>query len=301
MQMDKFSELKAFVSVVDLGSFSAASDQLGVTKSSISKKVSSLEARLSVKLLNRTTRRLSVTELGRVYYQKASKLLQDWDEADSLISQGNEKAQGMLKVTAPVIFGARHLSCLLKQYMDDNEEVCLSLDLNDKHVNIVEEGFDMAIRIGVLPDSNLVAKKLAPIKRQLYASQEYIEKNGNPDRPEELIKHSMLNHVSAGKHLSFADKHGDLHTVQPSVKLTVNNGDVLMRAVKEGMGISLLPTYLTTGACKRGELIPIMTNFHVPDFTLYAVYPQTRYLPSRVSKLINLLEDSFSGEPYWDA
>ncbi len=298
--MDKLSELKAFVSVVDLGSFSAASDQLGVTKSSVSKKVSSLEARLSVKLLNRTTRRLSVTELGRTYYQKATKLIQDWDEADALISQGNENVHGVLKVTAPVTFGARHLNCLLKQYMDDNKGIKLRLDLSDKHVNIVEEGFDIAIRIGVLPDSNLVAKRLAPIRRKLYASKEYIEKYGSPANPEELITHSMLNHVSAGKHLSLVDKLGDVHTIQPSVKLTVNNGDVLLCAVKESMGVSLLPTYLTQGACQKGELIPIMTDFSVPDFTLYAVYPQTRYLPSRTRKLIDLLESNFSGEPYWD-
>lgn len=298
--MDKFSELKAFVSVVELGSFSAAADQLCMTKSSISKKVSALERRLSVKLLNRTTRRLSITEPGKVYYCKVKKIIQDCDEADSVVSQDNEMLKGILKITAAVTFSSHHLNPVIKQYMEENENISLNISLSDNHVNLVEEGVDLAIRIGVLPGSGLMTKRLAPIKRQLYASPDYIKKHGCPEKPKDLIHHTVLNHTSTGRALCFIDKDGNEKNVYTSMKCSINSGDMLVSAVANGQGIAVLSTYVTYKECNVSSLVPIMLDYSIPEFSLYAVYPQTQYLPYKVRKLIELLEETFGETPYWD-
>ncbi len=298
--MNRYSELKAFVTVVDLGSFSAASKQLGTTKSSVSKGVSDLESRLSTKLLNRTTRKLSVTELGKLYYEKTKKIISDLDDADSAILQGNVTLKGTLNITASITFGLHHLKPVLTKYMQENEGISLNVDLTERRVNIVEEGIDLAIRVGVLSDSNLMARRLTPIKRQLYASKDYLEKYGYPQKPEDLLNHQMLNHVSVGKHLNFLDNDGNAHTVQAPVKLSINNADFILEAVIAGMGLAILPTYLTYKTPPEMKVVPVMQDYHLLDYSLYAIYPQTKYLPSKVRKLIDLLSEEFGDKPYWD-
>lgn len=298
--MNKLSEFKAFVSVVEHGSFSEAANQLFITKSSVSKKVSALEDRLSVKLLHRTTRRLSVTEPGKLYYDKVKKIILDCEEADEIVSKENKVLTGTLKITAPISFASHHLNPLFRRYMKENEEIFLDINLDEKNINIVEEGIDLALRIGILTDSNLMAKRLAPIKRHLYASPAYLEKFGCPQTPEELAKHTMLKHAYMGKQLYLTDKKGNEYTVQKSLKLSINHGDMLVETALKGYGIALLPTFMTHKECKEGSLVRILSAYSVPEFSLYAVYPQTQYLSLKVRKFIDLLEETFSDKPYWD-
>lgn len=298
--MSQFSELNAFVCVVDRGSFSAAAEQLGIVKSAVSKKVSELELRLGVKLLNRTTRRLNLTDSGQLFYDRAKQILHDLTEAESLVLSESTALRGTLKVAAPLSFGISHLASAINDFMLENDGIKIDVDLNDRQVNVIEEGFDLAIRIGHLKDSTLMARKLAPIKLLLCASPEYIHIWGEPKTPQDLQGHQALNYGNIGKNWRFIDSHGKACNVQVPVRMRANNGEILLDAAIAGLGVVLTPSFIAYKAIKEKRLQAIMTDYTIEDSSAYAVYPQTRFVSYRVRKFIDFLTARFAGQPYWD-
>lgn len=298
--MDRFDELNAFITVVDRGSFSAAAEQIGIVKSAVSKKVADLEGRLGIKLLNRTTRKLSLTEAGRGFYDRAKQIMHDLSEAESAVASEYAALQGTLKVAAPLSFGLRYLAPAMNEFMAENTGLKLDVDLNDRQVNVVEEGFDVAIRIGKLQDSTLMARKLATIPCYLCASPEYLEIWGEPQKPEDLQQHQGLIYANVGKHWHFNDQQGREHSVTVPMRMRTNNGDILLSAAIDGLGIVLTPSFIAHKAIQEKRLVPIMADYYVESAHAYAVYPQTRFLAHRVRKFIDFLSERFSDQPYWD-
>ena len=294
--------LEAFVTVVDTGSFSKAAERLGIARSMVSRRISELEARLGAQLLQRTTRRLSLTEEGRDFYERASRILIDLDEAEQSITTGQAALRGRLRIAAPLSFGVLHLAPALDEFARQHPELVLDIELDDRTINLVEEGFDLAIRIGHLPDSTLVARPLAPIRFAVCASAEYLRTHGEPHHPEELISHDGLVYGNLPEHLQwkFFNSEGGEVTAHPRSRLRANNGDLLLRAAIDGLGIIVTPTFISHPAIASGALIPILRHWQPQQATLYAVYASRLHLPARVRLLIEHLAQRFGDHPYWD-
>lgn len=299
--MNQFEELNSFVCVVvDRGSFTDAAYQLGVVKSAVSKKVSELENRLGVKLLNRTTRRLSLTESGKLFYDRTKQILADLSEAESSISSEYAALQGTLKVAAPLSFGLAHLAPAINEFLAENTGLKLDVDLNDRQIDVINEGFDVAIRIGKLQDSSLMARKLAPIKLLLCASPTYLNIWGEPKTPDDLLTHEGLAYMNIGKNWHFTDSNGKDYSVPVPIRLRANNGNMLLSAAIESLGLILTPSFIAYEALQQKKLVRIMQDYEPEDIHAYALYPQTRFVSHRVRKFIDFLSERFSGEPYWD-
>lgn len=298
--MNPFDELNSFVCVVDRGSFTAAAQQLNIAKSAVSKKVNELENRLGVKLLNRTTRRLSLTESGRVFYDRAKQILADLSEAEASISSEYAALQGTLKVAAPLSFGLAHLAPAINEFLAENTGLKIDIDLNDRRIDVIQEGFDVAIRVGRLEDSTLMARRLAPIKLLLCASPTYLSIWGEPKTPDDLLQHQGLAYMNIGKNWHFTDKDGKDYSVPMPIRLRANNGNLLLSAAVENLGLILTPSFIAYEALAEKKLVRIMQDYEPDDIYAYALYPQTRFVSHRVRKFIDFLSERFSGEPYWD-
>jgi len=301
--MGRFSELETFVRVVESASFSGAAERLQVAKSVVSRRVTELEERLGVRLLNRTTRRLSLTEAGQQFYERAVRLLIEMEEAEQALTSESSALRGRLRVAAPLSFGVLHLGPAVDAFLAAHPEVELDLDLNDRMVNLVEEGFDLAVRIGWLSDSSLVARRLAPIRIVPCASPAYLAQHGEPRTPADLVAHQGLfySNVPDGQAWQFLDGDGKAHSVRVPARLRANNGDVLLGAALRGLGIVLTPTFLAWRAIEAGELKVLLPGYTLPAAVAYAVFPSHRHLPARVRTFIDALAARFGDEPYWDA
>lgn len=301
--MGRFNELETFVRVVELGSFSAAADRLKLAKSVVSRRITDLEERLGARLLNRTTRRLSLTDGGQQLYERAVRLLLEIDEAEQALAAGNGALRGRLRVAAPLSFGVRHLAPLVEEFLAAHPGLELDLDFNDRLVNLVEEGFDLALRIGDLADSTLVARRLAPIRLVTLASPDYLRRHGEPRRPEDLAGHQGLaySNVPGGQAWRFLDPAGRPRAVVVPARLRANNGDVLLQAAIRGLGVVVSPTFIAHEAIAAGHLVPILRAFEAPATAAWAVFPSHRHVPARVRAFIDALAARFGDEPYWDA
>jgi DNA-binding transcriptional LysR family regulator len=300
--MDRFADMKMFVAVVDAGSISGAGERLAVAKSAVSRRLADLEARLGAELLHRTTRRLSLTDSGRAFFERAQRILADLEEAEQAVSQAHGAIRGRLKVALPLSFGLLHLADLINEFMGLHPEVEFDLDFNDRQIDLMQEGFDLAIRIAKLPDSSLIARKLAPIRHGLCASPEYLARHGTPVRAADLAGHAGLvysNLANPGL-WSYVGPDGQPGSVQVPVKVRANNGDFLCRAAIAGQGVILHPTFYLNNAIRAGELIPLLTDHFWPELNAYAVYPPTRHLSRRVRAFVDFLAEKLAGEPYWD-
>ena len=295
--MNKFEELEAFVSVVDSHSFSSAADKLGVAKSSLSKRVSELEKRLGVQLMQRTTRKLSLTDSGRHFYQRAVNLLADLSEAEQMVSDTQCGLIGKIKLTAPLGLGVGRLSVPISAFMQLHPRIEIDLDLNDRQLDLVDEGFDLAIRVGDLPDSTLIARKLTATGFAVCASPTYLETHGVPKHPSELVSHEVLvySNVSVGQQWSFDDQGKRL---SPKVKsrMSANNGEVLANFARQGLGIVNGPLFYLQALIDSGELIPILIDYPRQDVGIYAVYPPGRLVSRRVKMLSDYLLAYFRNE-----
>jgi DNA-binding transcriptional LysR family regulator len=294
--------LEAFVMVVDTGSFSSAAERLGIARSMVSRRIAELEARLGAQLLQRTTRRLSLTDAGRDFYERASRILIDLDEAEQSITTGQAALRGRLRIAAPLSFGVLHLAPALNEFARQHPELSLDIELDDRTINLVEEGFDLAIRIGHLQDSTLVARPLAPVRFVVCASAEYLRSHGEPHHPDELSNHDGLVYGNLPEHLQWKFTGADDNEVvaHPRSRLRANNGDLLLRAAIDGLGIVVAPTFIGHTALTTGALIPILRDWRPQPATLYAVYASRRHLPARVRLLIDHLAKRFGDHPYWD-
>ncbi len=300
--MDRFADMRMFVAVVDAGSISGAAERLEVAKSAVSRRLTDLEARLGAELLHRATRRLGLTDSGRAFFERAQRILADLEEAEQAVSQAHGAIRGRLKVALPLSFGLLHLAGLINEFLGLHPEVEFDLDFNDRQIDLMQEGFDLAIRIARLPDSSLIARKLAPIRHALCASPDYLARHGTPARADDLASHAGLvysNLANPGL-WSYVRPDGQPGSVQVPVKLRANNGDFLCRAAIAGQGVILHPTFYLSDAIRTGELVPLLTDHAWPELNAYALYPPTRHLSRRVRAFVDFLAEKLAGEPYWD-
>ena len=300
--MGRLAEIEALVAVVESGSFSAAGERLGLAKSVISRRVSQLEQRLGSRLLHRTTRRLSLTDAGRDFYQRAVQILTDLDDAEQGVSSASAELCGTLKVAAPLSFGLAHLSSALTDFLERHPAIAVNLDLNDRNINLVEEGFDVAVRIGELQDSTLVARRLGTSRTVTCASRAYLERHGEPLHPNELQRHIGLQYsnISYKQHWQFLTRDGKTLQAQPQIRMRANNGEVLAGAAVAGIGITSGPTFILGPYLQEGKLQPILMDYRRPSLGIFAVTPPGRLLPQRVQRFIQFLSSRFGDQPYWD-
>jgi DNA-binding transcriptional LysR family regulator len=300
--MDRLDSLESFVAVVEAGQFSAAAERLGIGKSVVSRRVSELEEHLGARLLQRTTRRLSLTEAGRDFYPRALQLLEDLAEAEQSVSSGQQALSGRIRLATPLTFGLLHLAPLINRFMQAHPGVVLDLDMNDGQVNLIQEGVDLALRIGSLGDSSLIALPLAPVRALIVASPDYLSRNGTPATPEELQSHPALcySNLPEPQKVQLTDRNGRDATITLSLRLLANNGDLLLGAAEAGLGICRSPTFIAYRAIQEGRLVPLLRDYRLPVATAYAVYPSRRFVPLRVRALMEYLQQEFGEHPYWD-
>ncbi len=288
--MNKFEELEAFVAVADQSSFSAAGERNGVAKSVLSRRVSDLEKRLGVQLMQRTTRKLSLTDAGQHFYQRAVSLLSDLNDAEQMVSESQCLLTGRIKLTAPLALGISHLSQPIADFMSLHDDLEIVIDLNDRQVDMVEEGFDLAIRVGHLQDSNLIARKLTEVNFAVCASPAYLKQQGTPSHPSDLSGQEVMiySNVLPGRQWSF-ELNGE--RVSPKIKSRVraNNGELLANMASRGLGFTSGPLFYLQKYIEQGELIPVLSDWTVPCVGMYGVYPPGRLVSRRVKMLSDFL------------
>lgn len=293
--MDKFLEMKTFDAVVDAGSFVKAAETLGMSKAAVSRHVGDLETRLGVRLLHRTTRRLSLTGEGQVFYARSKELLAGVDEAEAEITSRSGAASGLLRINAPVTFGIRHLAPLWGGFRDRYPKVKLDVTLTDRVVDLIEEGYDMAIRIATLPSSTLISKRLASTRMVLCASPEYIKERGAPQRPAELATHAVISYSywSTRDEWNFDGPQGPI-SVKTQPCMHTNSGDTCRAAALAHQGIILQPTFLVGDDLTAGTLVELMPAFRSIELGIYAIYPTRKHVSPKVRALVDFLSGHFA-------
>ena len=301
--MDRLAAIEAFVRVGESGSFSEAARRLRTSKSAVSRQVSALEADLGARLIHRTTRSLTLTEAGRDYFERASRVLADLADADASITQLQASPRGKLRINAPMSFGYLHLAPAIPDFLARCPEVEIDMVMNDRFVDLVEEGFDVAVRIGALTDSSLVARRLAPVRRAVCASPAYLAAHGAPATPDDLTRHACLcySNVSLAHEWRFVDARGRPWPVEIKGPLTTNNGDAIRAAALGGIGLAYLPTFIAGADVQADTLATVLEAFVPQDMTLNAVYPHARHLSPKVRAFVDFLAARFGPRPYWDA
>src|SRR5215831_4004168 len=300
--MDRLAAIEAFVRVAECGSFSQAAERLHASKSGVSRQVSALEAELGARLLHRTTRALTLTEAGRSYLERATRILADLAEANASVGELQAAPRGKLRVSAPMSFGYLHLAPAVPDFLARHPDVELEMVMNDRFVDVVDEGFDMAVRIGTLADSSLVAKKLAPMRRTVCAAPAYLRQRGTPASPDDLKAHECLcyGNVGVSQEWRFVRPDGRAWPVEVHGRLHANNGDALRAAALRGFGITVLPSFLVGRDFQSGALVSVLDAFMPQDGGVYAVYPHARHLSPKVRAFVDFLAERFGPDPYWD-
>ena len=302
--MEKFGAIPAFVAVVESGGFSAAARTLGISKSAVSKRINRLEARLGVRLLYRTTRKLSLTEAGERYFEHAAQALSAAALADDAVMALQGEPQGQLRISSPMSFGRLHVAPMIPKLMQRYPKLRVDLVMDDRRVDLVAAGFDVAIRSasGALPDSTLVARRLAPLRQVLCASPAYLECHGAPATPAELTRHNcvLYSYSSDANEWSLL-RDDEAESVLVSGNYRVNNSEALLEALMEGIGIGRLPTFVAGPELRAGRLVKLLEPYRIPEHTFYAIFPQREYLPAKVRAFVDFATGCFGvDQPYWD-
>ena len=294
--MDRLTEMEAFATVVDQGGFTDAAKKMGISKSAVSKHVSSLEARLGARLLNRTTRRVSPTEIGLAYYDRARRVLNDAGEADALVSSMQSAPSGLLRISVATDFGVNHLSPILGEFLHQYQDITVNMVLNNRYVELISEGFDMAVRIGELEDSTLRARRLTETSKRMVAAPSYFEKYGRPEKIDDLNEHKLLHYsnAAAANVWKITAPSGEKRQVRTSGWLTVNDGQSLLNAAVSGLGIAYLPSFLFDDAMKAGLVEEALPELPVEKQGIYAVYPPGRFTQPKVRAFIDFLVREFA-------
>ena len=299
---DSLQEMAVFARVVGAGSLSAAARELGLSPALVSRRLAALEARLGVRLINRTTRSLRLTEDGARYYEACTRVLAEIEEADAMVGAGRVEPRGALRVALPASFGHLHVAPLIPQFAARYPEVQLALSLSDRNVNVIEEGFDVAVRIAHLEDSSLSARRLAPNRRVVCASPAYLQRHGTPATPHDLVRHNCLTTTNElAMTWDYKGPDGKPGSVRVSGDYACDNWEVLREWAIAGLGVALKSTWDVHRDLEDGTLVPVCPGytFH-SDVAIYAVYPHRRFLPAKTRVFIEFLADGFGPEPYWD-
>ena len=299
--MDRIDAMRTFVAVVNEGSFSKAATTTQLSPQLVSKYIAKLEEQLHTRLLNRTTRKVSVTEAGSQYFIHAQQILLSIDEMEAQLGGLQQLPKGILRISAPVSFALKHMAKLVTDFQSRYPSVTVDLQLSDRKVDIVEEGFDVALRIGQLESSSLIAKKIAPIRVVLCASPDYLNIHGTPKRLEDLEAHRYL-------HYSYMNidtkgqvfKYLKAKQLKESSVFRSNNGDVLVEAAIEGAGLVLQPTFIASKALNAGKLVIVLPEYEPTPIGLYAIYAHRKLLPHKIRCFIDFMADYYGTPPYWD-
>lgn len=300
--MDRLRAFEVFVTVVNRGSFARAADALETSPANVTRYVNELEAHLGTRLLNRTSRRLSLTEGGETLYSRCRTILEDVAETEGLLSRTSIEPRGRLRINAPVSFGVRHLAPLWPQFMQRYPDVELEIALIDRVVDIVDEGFDLAIRISRAGTTEHAARKLATSRNVLCASPDYLKQWGHPQIPQDLLGHRCIgySYAATGDEWQLADSHGRTHPVQVNCRMHTNNGDTARAAALAGHGVIWQPTFLIGDDLRAGRLVRVLPEYRLPDIDVLALYPSRRHVSAKVRAAIDFLVNAFSGVPPWD-
>ncbi|MBK9218020.1 MAG: LysR family transcriptional regulator [Uliginosibacterium sp.] len=299
--MHDINDMLVFAQVVKERSFTAAATRLNVSKSRVSKSVSRLEGMLGVRLLQRSTRRLSLTEVGEAYFEHCDRILEEINLAEDTISRLHLEPRGTLKISSSVAFGTLHVAPALPGFMALYPDLSVDLTISDRFVDLVEEGYDLALRITAEPGLNLVARKLAPIRRKICASPSYLASRGTPLSPSELKHHNCLDYsyLSTGSYWRLRGPAGDI-AVPVSGTLRMNDDEALSQAVLGGVGLALLPTFIVGKELQAGKLVEVLPGYVPTERFLYAVHLPNRHLPLKTRVFLDYPLERFGPDPYWD-
>jgi DNA-binding transcriptional LysR family regulator len=298
--MDRIDAMALFVRVVETGSFTAAAKALGLSRALASKAVQDLESRLGARLLNRTTRRSSLTEAGSVYYRHAQRLLLDLADVEEEVGRLQSRPRGTLRLSLPMSFGLLHIVPALSDYLALYPEMAVDVVLEDRVVDLIEEGFDVAIRIGRLADSSLVARRLAPSGTVLCAAPAYLDRRGRPETVDALAGHDCLTYHYGARpdEWVFLGPDGE-ERVRVRGRLRANSGNALRQAALDGFGLAILPDFIAGPDLASGRLVPLLRGHRLPEIAVHAVYPPTRNLSAKVRSFVDFLVARFKPRPPW--
>lgn len=294
--MDRFEAMRVFVQVVECGGFARAADRLSLSTSAVSRHVADLETHLAARLLQRTTRRISLTESGRLFYERCVQLLADLDEAEQEVAHTVAAPRGTIRLTTSINFGMRHVTPAIAAFVNRYPEVKFDVSLSDRLVDLVEEGFDVAVRIGGPGAGHVVARRLAETRLVTAAAPEYLARHGVPKAPADLAHHSCLTYeyeVERGR-WRLHDTAGREHVVQVAGSVRSNNGDLLAEAAAQGAGVVYEPAFIVGPEIRAGRLVPILTDYHSAPLPIYAVYPSRKHLSAKVRAFVDFLAERFA-------
>jgi DNA-binding transcriptional LysR family regulator len=299
--MDKVMSMRVFSAVAKNGSFSDAAKKLSISKAMASKHVQSLEQSLGVRLLNRTTRKLNLTEVGHAYYDKIDTILSDIDETEQAITQLNSEPRGKLKIMAQPSFGAFHLSRALSVYLRKYPDVTTEIELSNRMPDLVEDGIDLAFHVGELDDSMYIARKIAYARRVVCASPDYLKEHGIPETPEDLIDHNCLIYSprTPVTEWEFIDDNENIK-IKISGDIQCNDGDALRVSAIQSCGIAQLPTYMVGLDIQSGRLNALLENYEPKKLPVYAIYNHRKYLSAKIQTFIDFMYDLYQPEAYWN-
>ncbi len=299
--MGQLEDMAMFVRIVEAGSITKAAEQLNIAKSAVSRRLKELEIRLGSQLISRTTRQSNLTQAGEQYYYRVTNILNEVDALNEASSGAPTRIEGTLKMTSPLSFGLLHLKDVVDEYANQHPNLSFELDFSDRHTDLVEEGFELAIRIGEMQDSSYQARRLSLIRHTLCASPEYLERMGTPKTVEDLVDHEFLQYsLSKSNTIELTDEQSKKHQVEINSKIKINNGDFLHDMAVKGHGITFLPTFITYRTVANGDLVPILQQYQLPTLNAYAVYPKNRFLSQRCRYFIDFIAERFGDNPYWD-
>ena len=300
--MDRLDCDRMFAAVMETGSFTGAAERLGASTGQASKLVSRLETELGVRLLNRTTRSISPTEAGRAYFERLRPLLEEYDHLDGSVRDVSRTPRGRLRLTAPLSFGVIELAPALSDFALRYPEIELDVNFSDRVMNLVDEGFDLAIRIGRPADSSLVARKLCDVRIVVVAASAYIGRRGEPGAPDELARHECI------IDMNFRDPDRwplrslaeDAHTVPVSGRIRYSNAEACLRAAEAGLGLACVPSFVAGKSIREGRVRRILQGFETTPFIIHALYPHSRHLAAKVQVLVDFLVERYRGAPHWE-
>ncbi len=308
MALDRFLAMNVFVKVVECGSFARAAERMDLSTSAVSRHVADLESHLDTRLLNRTTRRISLTESGQAYFERVLQLLADLEEVEAVAGSSTAKPKGTIRLTCSVNFGARHVAPAVGAFQAVHPEVLFDISVSDRFVDLVEEGLDLAVRIGDLGNTNLIARKIGQMQLTTCASPAYLKAHGTPRNPGDLVHHNCLTYEYAPvKHQWAFREHtkGKVHGTGEEVKVRIagsvhgNNGELMAAVAAAGVGIAFEPDFIVNSFIESGKLVPILKSWLPEPSPIYAVYPSRRHLSAKVRTFVDFLAAYFAQQRDW--